>query len=130
MEEWSDAYRTSTIIFNLINKKDRQDMKQCLESFYTNLANIFWKSGNTIFHTYALQNLLKIVRTSNTKTPEQKQILISQLVLSALSVPLNNKISNFERLTTSYMPKDMQDAVENSEQVKEQILAVSGMLQI
>jgi hypothetical protein len=77
-----------------------------------------------------LQNLLKIVRTSNTKTPEQKQILISQLVLSALSVPLNNKISNFERLSTSYMPKDMQDAVENSEQVKEQILAVSGMLQI
>lgn len=107
MEEWSDSYRTSKIIFYLINRKDRQDMKQCLESFYTQLAIIFWKSGNHLFHTYALLNLLKIVRTSNTKTPEQKQILICQLVLSTLSVPLNNKISNFERLATSYTPKDM-----------------------
>ena len=70
------------------------------------------------------------MRTSNTKTPEQKQVLICQLVLSALSVPLNNKISNFERLATSYTPKDMQFAVQNSEQVKEQILSVSSMLQI
>ena len=130
MEEWQDAYRTSNIIFYLINKKERSDMKQCLESFYTHLAKIFWKSGNHLFHTYALLNLLKIVRTSNTKTPEQKQILICQLVLSALSIPLNNKISNFERLSTSYVPKDLQYAAENSEQVKEQILSVSSMLQI
>lgn len=70
MEEWSDAYRISNIIFYLINRKDRSDMKQCLENFYTQLAKIFWKSKNYLFHTYALLNLLKIVRSSTTKTFE------------------------------------------------------------
>jgi hypothetical protein len=56
--------------------------------------------------------------------------LACQLVLSALAVPLNNKVSNFQRLSTAYLPKDMQDAVENSMQVRQEILEVSQMLSI
>ncbi len=118
MEEWSDAFRTSEIIFHLINRREKHVSKQILEQYYTNLAAVFWKSGNDLFHTYALLNQLKFVRQSTTKTTEQKSVLACQLVLSALSVPLNNKISNFQRLSTAYMPKDMEDAVENSSQVR------------
>lgn len=130
MGEWSDAFRTSDIIFHLINRREKHVPKQILESFYTNLASIFWNSGNDLFHTYALQNQLKFVRQSTTKTAEQKSVLACQLVLSALAVPLNNKISNFQRLSTAYLPKDMQDAVENSAQVRQEILEVSQMLSI
>jgi hypothetical protein len=54
MGEWSDAFRTSEIIFHLINRREKHVPKQILEQFYTNLASVFWKSGNDLFHTYAL----------------------------------------------------------------------------
>ena len=56
MTEWSDAFRTSEIIFHLINRREKHVPKQILEQYYTNLAAVFWKSGNDLFHTYALQN--------------------------------------------------------------------------
>lgn len=130
MEEWTDAFRTSEIIFYLINRREKHSTKQILESFFTNLAEIFWKSENHLFHSYTLQNLLKIVRTSNTRTAEEKLNLACQLILSSLSVPLNNKVSNFHRLSTAYQPKDMQENIENSAQVRQEILNVSQMLQI
>jgi hypothetical protein len=94
------------------------------------LSSIFWKSQNHLFHSYALQNLFKFVRQSTIKTAEQKATLACQLVLSALAVPLNNKISNFQRLSTAYMPKDLQDEVENSAAVRQEILKISAMLHI
>ena len=54
MCEWQDAYRTSEIIFNLINRKKERDIKQYLEGFFKHLAQIFRKSENHLFHTYAL----------------------------------------------------------------------------
>lgn len=56
MEEWTDAFRTSETIFALINRRDKHVQKQILQQFYTQLASIFWKSGNDLFHTYALLN--------------------------------------------------------------------------
>ena len=60
MEEWTDAFRTSESIFMLINRKKEKDIKIHLEGFFTHLSSIFWKSGNHLFHTYALQNIIKI----------------------------------------------------------------------
>lgn len=75
MGEWSDAFRTSEIIFNLINRREKHSTKQILQSFFNQLSAIFWKSENHLFHSYALTNLLKIVRTSTATTTEQKQQL-------------------------------------------------------
>lgn len=55
---------------------------------------------------------------NHTKTAADKTALATKLVLAALSIPLNGRICNFQRMTTSYMPKDIQDDVENSAQVK------------
>ena len=38
MEEWSDAFKASDIIFVLINKQDKKIVKGHLESFFTDLA--------------------------------------------------------------------------------------------
>jgi len=77
MEEWTDAFRTSESIFTLINRKKEKDIKLYLEGFYTHLASIFQKSGNHLFHTYALQNLQKIVIKNTTKSVEQKSQITS-----------------------------------------------------
>lgn len=64
MEEWSDAYRTSETIFTLINKQEKRVVKNYLQSFFTHLAQIFWKSDNHLFHAYALMNLHQIMSKS------------------------------------------------------------------
>lgn len=56
MEAWTDAYRTSEIIFTLINKQEKRVVKSHLQTFFTQLSLIFFKSGNYLFHSYALMN--------------------------------------------------------------------------
>jgi hypothetical protein len=54
------------------------------------------------------------VRRNKTWSEEQKAGLMGKFVLAALSVPLTHRLQNFERLSTHYMPKDMQEDAENS----------------
>ena len=54
MEEWQDAYRTSEVIYVLINLKRERDIKSYLEGFFRHLSSIFFKADNILFHTYAL----------------------------------------------------------------------------
>ena len=35
MEQWSDAYRTSEIIFTLINKQEKKVVRSHLQTFFT-----------------------------------------------------------------------------------------------
>ena len=74
MQEWSDAYKTSEIIFTLINKQEKKIVKNALESFFTDLASIFWKSENYLFHSYALLNLHSIIMKSNVMSASDKAI--------------------------------------------------------
>jgi len=62
MEEWSDAFRTSENIYNLINRKSQKNIKAHLTDFFKHLSSIFWKSENYLFHTYALQNLHQVTK--------------------------------------------------------------------
>jgi hypothetical protein len=41
-------------------------------------------------------------------TEQQKSEMNAQLLLSVLSVPLNNRLSNFERLSVQYNPPGME----------------------
>jgi hypothetical protein len=63
-------------------------------------------------------------------TEEDKAVLSGELVFSALSATLNNRLSNFERLSTNYLPKEIRKEFENSSTVTQEILKVSQMLQI
>lgn len=130
MGQWSDAYRTSEIIFTLINKQEKKVVRSHLQTFFTQLSTIFFKSGNYLFHSYALMNQHSIVQKNQTVTEEEKAKLSGELVFSALSATLNNRLSNFERLSTNYMPKEIAKEFENSSTVTQEILKVSQMLQI
>jgi len=61
---------------------------------------------------------------------EEKSALASELVCGALSVPINNRLSNFERLSTQYLPADMRDEIENSQAIRQEVLGISQMLLI
>ena len=117
MEQWSDAYRTSEIIFNLINKQEKKDVRAHLQTFFTQLSNIFFQSGNYLFHSYALMNQHSIKQRNQSVTHEERAILSGELVFSSLSATLNNGLSNFERLSTNYLPKELRKEFENSSTV-------------
>lgn len=110
MRVWSDAFRTTENIYQLINRQRQQHagrMKQILADFFTNLAEIFWQSEFYLFHAYAIMNLHQIIKFNKTMTEGQRGTMTAQLVLSVLSIPLNNRLSNFERLSVQYSPPGM-----------------------
>ena len=84
-------------------------MKQILADFFKNLSLIFWESDFYLFHAYALMNLQQIIKFSKTMTDEQKAQMNTQFVLATLSIPLNNRLSNFERLSVQYVPQGMNE---------------------
>jgi hypothetical protein len=130
MEEWTDAYKTSETIFTLINKQDKKIVKTYLQDFFSQLSQIFWRSDNLLFHGYALSNLHQIVSKSTTMPAAEKAQLSAELVFSALASSINNRLSNFERLSTNYLPKAVREDFQSSQNVTHEILKVSEMLQI
>ena len=114
MGHWSDAYRTSEVIFFLINKQEKKIVRATLQTFFTQLSLIFFKSGNYLFHSYATLNQHQIVMKNTTVSEDDKAKLSGELVFSALSATLNNRLSNFERLSTNYLPKELRKEFENS----------------
>jgi hypothetical protein len=51
-------------------------------------------------------------------------------VLATLSIPLNNRLSNFERLSVYYIPQGMSEFMEENLSVKNELFALAQMLQI
>ena len=70
------------------------------------------------------------MQRNTTVSNEERALLSGELVFSALSATLNNGLSNFERLSTNYLPKEIRKEFENSSNVTQGILKVSQMLQI
>jgi hypothetical protein len=50
-------------------------------------------------------------------TPQEKSEMSAELVFSALSSSVNNRLIKFERLSTNYLPKAVREDFENSEVV-------------
>ena len=95
-----------------------------------NMSKIFFHSRHYLFHTYALYNLTHAVKRNRRYTDAQKNTLTCKFVLAALSCPLNHSLSNFERLSTQYLPRELQGDVENSQKIRSEVGEVSSMLYI
>ena len=61
-------------------------------------------------------------------TNEDKLSISSEFVFAALSVPLSNKLTTPERISSDYLPKDIQDEVDMSQIVSHEIFEVAKML--
>lgn len=53
---------------------------------------------------------------------------MSEFVFAALSVPLSHKLTNNERISSDYLPKDIQEELDLSQTVAQEILKVAQML--
>ena len=54
-------------------------------------------------------NLQQISKFNKAMTDQQKAQMTAQFVLATLSIPLNNRMSNFERLSVQYQPPGVQE---------------------
>jgi len=57
-----------------------------------------------------------------------KKNINDKFVLAALSIPPNNKLSNFERLSFNYLPSSVKDFDEANLMGREELLATAKML--
>jgi len=51
-------------------------------------------------------------------------------VLATLSIPLDNKLSNFERLSVQYVPQGMNEFYDESSSVRNELFGIANMLQV
>lgn len=54
----------------------------------------------------------------------------TQFVLATLSIPLDNKLSNFEKLSVQYIPSGMNEFYDESSQIKNELFSIASMLQV
>jgi len=106
MREWTDAHKISGEIYQLIlkigKKQSDQQLKDLYIEFFGNLASIFWESELYMFHAYATQCIQYYIKSQKHSNSEAIRDINDKFVLSALSIPLNNKFSSFERLSFTY----------------------------
>jgi hypothetical protein len=60
----------------------------------------------------------------------QKSQMTAQLVLAVLSVPLNNRLSNFERLSVTYNPPGMEKMQDANSSARHELFTIANMLQV
>ena len=132
MEEWTDAHKISSNIYQLMikvrTKKSEQQVKEIYAEFFSHLSSIFWESELYLFHTYALQNVQHLIKQFKHQSAETKKNINDKFVLAALSIPPNNKLSNFERLSFNYLPSSVKDFDEANLMGREELLATAKML--
>jgi hypothetical protein len=131
MGEWTDAHKTSNNIYQLmsrVNKKQTdQEIKTLYIEFFGHLAKIFWESKLYMFHTYAMYNVYYLTKSIKDASAETKFKNNERLVLAALSIPLNGKMSNFERLPFTFLPECFRTSDETPS-AREDLLATARIL--
>ena len=80
-------------------------MKDLYVEFFGHLASIFWESDLYLFHTYALYNVSYLVKSQKSTSLQERHAINDRFVLAALSIPMNNKINNFEKLSFHFVPE-------------------------
>jgi len=132
LSEWTDAHKISGNIYQLTNKvrlkRSETQIKAIYLEFFEHLSKIFWKCDLYLFHTYALYNVQYLTAALKDVAQETRSNTNDSFVLSALSIPLNNKLNNFERLQFNYVPTSMKDFDEVNAMAREELLDTARML--
>lgn len=134
MGEWTDAHKTSNNIYQLMSKvsskKTDQEIKQLYIEFFNHLSKIFWESKLYIFHAYALYNIQYLTKSLKNVTAAQKLSINDQLVLAVMSIPLNERVSNFERLPFIFTPEFTKGGDDRQSSARDEILSIARILQV
>lgn len=89
LEHWQEAYRTIEDIHMIMTMGKAKAKPQHMSIYYDKLMQVFWVSGNYLYHAHALYKLYTLsVKQNRNLSPEDAQTMASRLLLAALSIPV------------------------------------------
>lgn len=89
LEHWQEAYRTIEDIHAIMNMSKTRARPQHMSIYYDKLVQVFWVSGNYLYHAHALWKLYTLsVKQNRNLSAEDAKTLASRLMLAALSIPV------------------------------------------
>lgn len=87
LEAWQDAYRTIEDIHENMTLSKQPAPPELMVPYYERLTQIFWASGNYLFHAYSMERLYMLGRGNPKLTDEDRRRSASAVLLSTLVVP-------------------------------------------
>lgn len=89
LEHWQEAYRTIEDIHMIMSMGKAKAKPQHMSIYYDKLMQVFWVSGNYLYHAHALYKLYTLsVKQNRNLSAEGAQTMASRLLLAALSIPV------------------------------------------
>lgn len=89
LEHWQQAYRTIEDIHMLMAMGKAKVRPQHMSIYYEKIMQVFWVSGNYLYHAHALYKLYTLsIKQNRNLSAEDAQNMASRLLLAALSIPV------------------------------------------
>lgn len=89
LEHWQEAYRTIEDIHMIISMGKTKTRPQHMSIYYDKLMQVFWVSGNYLYHAHTLYKLYTLsVRQNRNLSQDDQRTMASKLLLAALSIPV------------------------------------------
>lgn len=89
LEHWQEAYRTIEDIHMIMMMGKAKAKPQHMSIYYDKLMQVFWVSGNYLYHAHALYKLYTLsVKQNRNLSAEDAQTMASRLLLASLSIPV------------------------------------------
>lgn len=89
LEHWQEAYRTIEDIHMIMSMGKTKTRPQHMSVYYDKLMQVFWVSGNYLYHAHALYKLYTLsVKQNRNLSADDARTMASRLLLAALSIPV------------------------------------------
>lgn len=118
LEQWNEAFRIVEDIYFIMTAAKKAPKPKVMAMYYEKLTRIFWVSGNYLFHAYAwfkYYNL--IVEHRKDLKPEDKALLASNVLLSALIIPAFHEIDATTAAATTVSAEVDDQVIEKNQQM-------------
>merc|ERR1719210_1051198 len=98
MELWQEAYKAVEDIHGLMSLSKKTYPPKMMANYYQQLALVFWKSGNHLFHAAAVFKHFQLTREMKKNiSGEELARMASRVVGACLCVPLPSQHPEFDR---------------------------------
>eukprot|EP00124_Ichthyophonus_hoferi_P005504 Ihof_evm1s816 gene=Ihof_evmTU1s816 len=113
LDLWQEAFRTIEDIHGLMGMSKKPPKPQMMATYFEQLALVFWKSDNYLFHAYSWHKLFWLTREQKKNlTAEEATQLATHCVLATLLIPVSAVQDNEQYLgTNSLQVKQQQQAM-------------------
>ncbi|KAK2465019.1 hypothetical protein APHAL10511_003095 [Amanita phalloides] len=98
LELWQEAFRSVEDVHNLLTMAKKAPRPSMMANYYEKLTKIFLMSGNALYHAAAWNRYYAIVVSNGGRSEEELSRLASQVLVSALAVPVGLQLEEQDGL--------------------------------